>query len=236
MESFYFYNNAFVRFSMEHFISVFFCIMIGVILIYFGRTKWDVSQQRKYITIFIAFYLFTQWAEPFLKHKFGRFEIENDLPLHLCNVTPLFMLLVMYFKNRFWFGVFFFWIMCATAQTMITPTLEQSFPHFESIRYWAVHIGLVITALFGLVVYKWKLTYKDVIASFIGINIGAGLMHLLNLQLNSNYWFTRTKPMGPTFYDQLGDWPYYMFQLEPFALAFFSIMFFIIGLISKIKL
>jgi hypothetical integral membrane protein (TIGR02206 family) len=236
MESFYVYNNSFDVFTLEHFISFIVWITIGIALLYFGRTKWNEDQQRKYITWFVLFYLLNQWADPFLKSKFGHFEIEKDLPLHLCNVTPLFMLLVMHYKSRFWFGIFFFWIMCASAQALFTPTLEQSFPHFEHIRYWAVHAGLTFTALYGVVVYGWKLRYKDVIYSFIALNVGTGIMHIVNMYMNSNYWFTMAKPASPTFYDLLGPWPDYMFQLEPITLLIFSIMYLIVTGFSKIKL
>ncbi len=236
MESFYTYSNSFQKFTFEHWSSVGVFLIMGFYLLYLGRNRWNEIEQKKYITWVILFYLFTQWAEPCLKLNLGIFKIEENLPLHLCNVTPLFMLYVMHFKNRFWFGVFFFWIMCGTAQAMFTPTLTESFPHLEWLRYWAVHIGLVFTALYGLVVYKWKLEYKDVIFSFIGINLFAGFIHLVNLSLNSNYWYTIQKPPSPTLYDALGPWPTYMFQLEPLALIFFSAMYFIIKGISKIKI
>jgi len=68
-------------------------------------------------------------------------------------MMALAMPFVMYYKWRFGWSILFFWICAGTAQAMITPTHVAAFPNYEAIRYWAVHVGLPVMAVYGAVVY-----------------------------------------------------------------------------------
>lgn len=154
----------------------------------------------------------------------GVFDIRNDLPLHLCNIMPFFMPLIMLKKWRFGWSILFFWICAGTFQALITPTHVESFPHYESIRYWAVHAGLTMMAVYGAVVYGWRLTWKDALFSAIGMHVLAMIIYPINVLLNSNYLYLMAKPPGKTMYDLLGPWPWYIISLEGVILVLFSLL------------
>jgi hypothetical integral membrane protein (TIGR02206 family) len=234
MDSLYIDRFDFKIYSFEHYFFLILSVVLGIYMLYKARGKWNEDQQVKYATWLALACLITQVAKPIIRLQLGNFDIKNDLPLHLCNIMPLCMIFVMAKKNRFFFGVFFFWIVCGTSQSLFTPSLTENFPHYESIRYWTVHTGLTILAIYGLVVYRWKLGWKDVFYSWIGLNISAGIIHLVNLKLDSNYWYTVAKPLGKTMYDLLGPWPTYMFQLEYVSVLLFGTLLLIIMGIEKI--
>ncbi|MBK7633257.1 MAG: TIGR02206 family membrane protein [Saprospiraceae bacterium] len=110
------------------------------------------------------------------------------------------------------------------AQSIFTPTLTESLPHYEAVRYWVVHAVIILGALYGIFVYGYKPTIKDAIFSAIGMNILAAFLYPINVALGSNYMYLNGKPAGKTFYDLLGPWPDYILVLEFVIIIFFSLL------------
>lgn len=217
-------NNTFIRYDTEHWVSLFFWWCIGLSMFYLGRNKWNEAAQKKYIFYFSVFVAFTQIFKPLARLYIGSFDITKDLPLELCNIMALSMPLIMLYKWRFGWSILFFWICAGTAQAMITPTHVAAFPNYEAIRYWAVHVGLPIMAIYGAVVYGWRVTWKDALNSAIAMNVTALVIYIANLILGSNYMYLNAKPPGTTLYSILGPWPWYILSLEGVIIVLFSIL------------
>jgi len=217
-------NDTFLRFSLEHGLSLAFWWIIGFIMMYLGRKSWNDQQQRKYIFYFGLIIAATQIFKVYARVHLGTFDIKIDLPLELCNIMALAMPFIMYYKWRFGWSILFFWICAGTAQAMITPTHVAAFPNYEAIRYWAVHVGLPVMAVYGAVVYGWRLTWKDALFSGIGMNLMALVIYFVNSTIGSNYMYLNAKPPGTTLYSILGPWPWYILSLEGVILVLFSLL------------
>ena len=160
----------------------------------------------------------------FYKLEAGIFHAYEDLPLHLCNLMSMVMPLVYIFRLRIVWGITFFWIMAGCAQSIFTPTLTESMPHYEAIRYWLVHAVIILGALYGNMVIGWKIVWQDAVRSIIGINLLAAVLYPTNVLLESNYMYMNAKPPGTTFYDLLGPWPNYIVSLEFIVISVFMLM------------
>ncbi len=224
LNSFLLENGNFKNYGPEHLVCFIACVVIIVLVLYLGKNKWNEQQQILYITILCALGAGFQLFKVFYKYDVGSFQMESDLPLHLCNLMILAMPFIMWFKDKIMWGITFFWIMAGCAQSLFTPTLTESMPHFEAIRYWSVHAFIILGALYGLIVYGYKLTIRDAIKSVIGLNILAALLYPINIALGSNYMYLNAKPAGTTFYDLLGPWPYYILVLEFIIVLIFSVI------------
>ncbi|MEI7595058.1 MAG: TIGR02206 family membrane protein [Bacteroidota bacterium] len=223
-ESIFNYNNSFSNYGLEHFIIFLALTLFGFYLIYIAKTKWNEKQQKLFITLLCAFAAFTQLAKIPIKIYLGDFDAAADLPFHLCNIMPFALIYAMWKKDRKFFGIIFFWIMTGTFQSLITTTLSESLPNYESIRYWAVHGLISIAALYGVAVYGYRLTYKDAINSIIAIHFLAGAVFLVNMALNANYMFLNAKPEVTTMFDLLGPYPWYLLGMEPLAVILFGLI------------
>ncbi|HRG21767.1 MAG TPA: TIGR02206 family membrane protein [Saprospiraceae bacterium] len=221
MNAFFLDRHNFAPFSIEHWLLFSAYTLVGFLLIYQCRKKADPQQYHRPITWFLGFITLLQLAKPFIRLHYGMFDIKDDLPFHLCNMLPLLMWVAIGSGSRFWFSVFSFWIVIGTTQSLITPTVTETFPHYESIRYWTVHFGLTFVALFGWIVLKWLPTYKLAFQSWLFFNAMALGMYFINLGLDSNYWYLRGKPTEDTALSMLWSWPYYLLQLEAIALLSF---------------
>lgn len=136
----------------------------------------------------------------------------------------LLMPFIIWFDLRKLWGITFFWIMAGCAQSIFTPTLTESMPHYEALRYWVVHAVIILGALHGLVVYGYKLSIYDSLRSILGLNLLAAILYPINVALQSNYMYLNGKPPGKTFYDLLGPWPGYIVSLEIIVVLLFIFM------------
>jgi hypothetical integral membrane protein (TIGR02206 family) len=232
LESFYTDQHQDVTGTFQHWGNVITYFILGFLILYQGKYKWNDQQKRTNIVMICAIIYGLQLFKTCFRIYLGNFNHEVDLPLHVCNILPLAMSLVYYYKSKLGFGIFFFWIMCGTLQANVTPTLWDAFPHYESLRYWATHSLLPFIAVYGLVVLGYKINFRYLIISWLCMTAGAYMMYHVNNLLGSNYWFVNAKPNAKTIYDLLGPWPTYMFQLFPVVLVIFTIMFLIIRLIK----
>jgi hypothetical integral membrane protein (TIGR02206 family) len=217
-------NGGFINYSWEHLFCFLGCIGFIIFILYRGKYHWNESEQRILITAICAFGAFTQLFKVFYKDYVGIFDPTNDYPLHLCNIMTLIMPFIMWYKWRGLWAITFFWIIAGCAQSIFTPTLTESLPHYEAVRYWAVHAVIILAAIYGWYVYGYKPTVGDAVKSAIGMNILALVLYPINVHLGANYMYLNGKPAGKTIYDLLGPWPDYILVLEVVIVVFFSII------------
>ena len=221
-ESLWVDNHGFERYSLEHIIALVVCSLSILCIFWLGKYKLNEDRSRLLITVVLSIGMFLQLIKPIIRSYQGVFDPTEDFPLHLCNVMAVFMPFIMYFKWRIFWGVAFFWVIGGTTQALFTPTLTDSFPHYEYFRYWIVHAFLPASAIFAIIAYGWQINLKDMIRSMIGLNIFALLVTPINLMLDGNYLYLREKPPGDSIYNFLGPWPYYILSLEVIMVVLFG--------------
>jgi hypothetical integral membrane protein (TIGR02206 family) len=190
-----------------------------VFILFFGwfinwsKLKPEPVQQRLLLGFALVLSVL-QFAKIPLNLYSETFDITKDIPLHMCNFLPFILVWVYATKNRTVWAIVFFWIILGVSQANFTPSVEFSLFHNDAIRYWMVHLNLVLLGLYPAIVWKWDLELKDVGKSFIALNVIAGVIYFLNLILDSNYLYVMDKPPGTTFFSLLPEWPAYILVLE----------------------
>ena len=225
MDSFLVANSQFRNYTTEHYLSVALFLAIGILFIYIGQNYLKKDQKYRFIFGLMLFIFFFQVIKVPLYMYTGVFNYRVDLPLHLCNISPIFMFFAYFFRSRIAWSIFFLWIMAGTFQSLLTPTLTESFPHYEWWRYWIIHVWLVTGAFYGIFVLGYRIKFKDMFYSLFWLNVLAFAVYFINVQIGANYMYMSGKPDGKTMYDLLGDWPLYILQLEFVALLLFSIIY-----------
>lgn len=220
---FYTDTEGFIPYSLEHLLGILSVLLFGIWFLYMGKYKWNKTQQWRNAIIFACVLYGVQLFKTFIRIYLGNFNASTDLPLELCNMIPLLMIIGLLRKSRLILSVIFFWIMAGTIQANITPTLLNVFPHYEWIRYWMIHTGLPILAIYTFYVLGFRYTFRDIVRSALGMNIIASFIYLINILLDANYMYLVAKPAPGTIYDILGPWPWYIVSLEFALLVFFSI-------------
>jgi hypothetical integral membrane protein (TIGR02206 family) len=216
-------NNNFTPFSVQHAIVALFCISFGFALIFI--TKKQTSKVQSIIGNILAFSIcFTVVLGTFIHLYKGNFNIQEDLPLHLCSFLALVIPVLSVTKKFVYYEIFFFLIMAGTMQSLITPD-EYNYLNFPFFRYWFVHAGLVIFMFYATFIYEMRPTLISVGKSFLGMQAYMLFMFILNYFLGSNYFFTNRKPDAATALDLFGDWPQYIFVVEILVIPYFMLIY-----------
>ena len=216
-------NNNFTPFSVQHAIVALFCISFGFALIFI--TKKQTSKVQSIIGNILAFSIcFTVVLGTFIHLYKGNFNIQEDLPLHLCSFLALIIPVLSVTKKFVYYEIFFFLILAGTLQSVITPD-EYNYLNFPFFRYWFVHAGLVIFMFYATFIYEMRPTLRSVGKSFLGMQAYMLFMFILNYFLGSNYFFTNRKPDAATALDLFGDWPQYIFVVEILVIPYFMLIY-----------
>ena len=228
-------NNAFVPYEQHHWYALIFFILFGFFLISFSRMYASEKQQILIGKIFAVFLSLVVIAWTFIKYILDDFNVKTDLPFHLCNIIALSMPFYAFSRKKLIYEILLFWVFAGTFQALITPDVNNGFPHFTYFKYWFAHAGVVVFMLFATFVYKHRPTLKSVFKSFIALQIYVVFIFIVNQILDSNYFFINKKPDASTLLDLLGDWPYYILVAELIIIPFFLIIYLPFYLEKRLK-
>lgn len=188
--------------------------------------------QRKVLLVMAMMMSLSQLMKIPLNMYTGTFDVTNDIPLHMCNFLPFVLVWVYMKSDRNTWSVLFFWVVLGVSQANLTPSVQFSLFHYDAIRYWMVHLLLVLVALYPAIEWGWDLKLSDVGRSVVALNFVALVIGGINLLLGSNYLYVMGKPPGTTFFSILPEWPVYLIYLELIFVAW-SLM--VYGLFRWIK-
>ncbi len=207
--------------------SALFIIGIAAYLIIRYAIRSSSDKEKHQIGIFISFipilFLLSRDANLLIN---GNYNPKTDLPLHLCRFSAVLLPIMHITKNRFLFGVLYFWTVVGAGNAIFTPDLKVDFPSHEYFVYFMGHCFLVIGSLYAAIVYKLYPGWKDLKNAIIGTNMYVVLSLVINYSIGSNYFYTLGKPDVPTLLDFLGPWPVYLItgQLLMFSLFVLALL------------
>lgn len=153
--------------------------------------------------------------------------IATDLPLHLCRLAAFLSAYMLWKRNRNLFGILYFWILAGTLQAIITPDLQHTFPHYQYIRYWILHVGLILTVVYAIKVFSFTPGKRDLFNAIVFAQVYLIMTIPINLLLNANYGYTIEKPPIESVASYLGDWPWYILSGELIMLMIFLLLYFL---------
>ncbi len=225
MKSFFCQDHVFQAYTVEHYIPLAVIALFGVIIILKSR-KLDSVEQKKKNLFLVSMLAFTGsfMIYPLAAYE-GDLNIYEDLPLHLCRFLALTSPLVVLKNNRFWIGIFYFWIMVGTLNANLTPDVQYGFPNWTYFSYWLTHGFLMIIPLYYVFVFKIEIGWRDYFNAYWMMNLFLMFTLLINLWLGSNYMYTKEKPPVASLLDMLGPWPIYLISGQLLVLLLFYIVF-----------
>ncbi|WP_338449594.1 TIGR02206 family membrane protein [Niallia oryzisoli] len=203
----------FDMFSRSHLIVVAIFLIITV-AIFLNRKKMKSGIWRKIeISAALSLILFeiTYHVWMYVNHdwKFSR-----SLPLELCNISLILCVILLLTKKKLVFEILFFTALLGASQAILTPALSYDFPHFRFFHFFYAHIMVVWVTLYFTWVKGYHPTFRSVIKLIVFINLLLPVILAINKWTNGNYWFLRHKPKGPSLFDALGPYPWYILSLE----------------------
>ncbi|MFN0036537.1 MAG: TIGR02206 family membrane protein [Saprospiraceae bacterium] len=146
------------------------------------------------------------------------------LPFHVCYFINLLLPVMLWRRSFFLFEITYYMVMGGCIQALLTPDLQQSFPHHLNARYFFVHIGLVQSTLYAIFVYRFRPTWQSFGKAFLWANLYFVFVLVINHLLGTNFMYLSRKPNAPTLLDLFGEWPWYIVGGEFLCFLIFALV------------
>lgn len=201
--------ETFTLFSTEHFwfIGGGFLGILALTMVSAFLPKYKFAQFSAIIILLIKL------AELSYRHIYVGEPIYSLLPLHMCNLTLIIAILTMLTKSQKLFQLTYYWCLGALF-AVITPDIKYSFPHPLTLSFYITHFYLLFAAIYGILFFNFKPTFKGWVNAFITLNIFAFIIFFINKKLGTNYLYVNRIPNFSSPLDYFGQWPYYIIVVE----------------------
>ena len=220
---FFQYNDTFQTFGTQH------LMILGLVALLSFLIPWLSIRYLNYfqkiwvsrgLAILVSFWVIF-WT--LIYAWLGDFEWSLHLPLDICNIVALTLPFLMWMPKFKIHEIIYFWILAGTLQALLTPHLSNNYPNFEWWKYWVVHGGLVVYAIYITVVFKMYPTWKSLWKSFFFANCYLVFVYIMNNLLGSNYAYLMGKPPVASALDLMGPYPWYILTGQGVAVVLFLI-------------
>ncbi len=181
--------ETFKLFSNEHFILIFSNVVFFLFLLFIANF-FDKRYFAK-ITAIIIFIL--KLAELSYRHLYNNEEIFELLPLHLCNITLIFVIIMMLSGSKSLFQLCFYWSVGAIF-AVATPDVKYSFPNFMTVSFFITHFYILFAVAYFYLYFSFRPAIWGYFTAFFTINIICLGVYFLNVHLGTNYLYVNRVP------------------------------------------
>ncbi len=195
--------------------------LLSIVLFILYKKSYDTRKLNKLLKALLFFNFSIFYSYLIITNTFN---YKIHLPLHLCYLTELAILFLLFFKKQFFYPL----ILLNSLGGGVTGFLNSNLSHddmlIEHIHLYTSHFNLL---LFSLILFKEKFSLSkiDVINSMTLNGLIMIVIVLINEGLNSNYWFTKSKPPGANLTNVLPDWPLYLIVLIAIGILSYILTF-----------
>ena len=204
-----------------------------VVFLILGRF---INNNQKYLlvkTVSLVTFFFTI-TNHVIDLNNGNWEIQEDLPLHLCSVSNLIVCFIFFIpKNQKLFEFLFYCGFWGGLMAILTAQInDYDGSYFKYIQYYQSHGTIIMIPLFMLLHLDYKLSKFSWLKVLITLNIIMLIIMPLNFLIGSNYMYLSE---APNIKNALvfGEWPFYILNWEFFILVLFFITFKCFQLIKR---
>ncbi|MFN0135232.1 MAG: TIGR02206 family membrane protein [Phycisphaerae bacterium] len=224
--------------SVEHVVTLAVIVVIAVLLpalLHGTRATANGATIRSVVCYALAFVLVSaQVGGDLIELQLGRYSIQRSLPLHLCDlgafVSAVALVLAARPPHRDSLGrcqplfeAAYFWGLGGTTQALLTPVIDDRFPHPIFITFFVAHGAILwaVAAMFGM---GFRPARGFVLRTWLISNALAAGVISANWMLGANYMFLCGPPENPSLYDHLGPWPWSLISLEILGLLILFVL------------
>lgn len=142
------------------------------------------------------------WAQP------SHFDLQESLPLQLCDVAAWIAPLALLTQKRWLRAVLYFWAIGLSTQAFFTPILQEGIGHPKFWYFWIGHTQIVGSAIYDVVALGFRPRAKDFLYGVLANLAFFSVVMPLDLMFGLNYGFVGDmEPENPTLISELGPWP-----------------------------
>lgn len=197
-------------YSLPHIIYLVVCVAIVVLVI--KNDRWIEKNSRLCkkgalgIIIFQQAVLLYGWYA-----VMTGFDISVSLPLHICRVATLLTIVFLITENKKYMDVIFYFSIFALT-SLFYPLDVYNFTHINGVSYMINHLMTVLIPIYGVIVYKWRPTWKGLSRAIICFSVYFVAVYIINPYIDGNYFYLVNRPF-------LNDWTYQQYGLLSYSVT-----------------
>lgn len=222
--------RTFEIFSIQHIAAFLFFVLVSFSLIYFRRELKPHQSFMKW-TLFSILVLSEISAQIWVLAT-DQWELDS-LPLHLCSISTFICIYLFLKPSKKAFYLLYFTGMIPAILSMVTPELFYQFPHYRFIKYFLHHSAIPWSVLFFIVYGGYRVPRKAIWTGFLLLNIIALPIFIINLLLDTNFFYLANPTESKTILSFFGSGIMYYINLEIAAILVFIITYIPMGLLTK---
>jgi hypothetical integral membrane protein (TIGR02206 family) len=190
-------SQPFVIFGNAHLITLFIIIAIAIVFPLIVKTR-PMSQVILITKIMGVSLISLEFIKPLIWHYSMNFPWIELVPIHMCNLSTLFIGIFLITKKRLFFEVAFFWGIGGGINALITPDIPNSFPDPQYILFFFGHGLLIIAIAYACISLANRPTFNSVKNGICFSLITLPVIYSINKILGppANYWYLGSKPVG----------------------------------------
>jgi hypothetical integral membrane protein (TIGR02206 family) len=200
-------TQEFVAFGPSHLITLGVFAVGAVALVLIGRRQDEEEAHlfgRAMALVILAVFTVA------MGYKFANPDINEMIPLQLCDVAELTAAYALWTQKRWAFSLAFFWGLVLSSQALITPDVGgPDFPAHGFLTFMGLHLLVVWTPIYlawGRGMRPSWSTYRFTVKATLA---WAAFTFTFNVLAGTNYGYLNHKPESASLMDVLGPWPVY---------------------------
>jgi hypothetical integral membrane protein (TIGR02206 family) len=201
--------NVFVPYTLLHGVTVLACVGLIAVAVMAGRNAGTQAEERT-VRWAVAGTGLTIWVAYNTAWNWNGIDLQQGLPLQLCDITGVLAALALLTLNRWLRAPLYFWASVLTIQAFIQPTVTQGPANILFWGFWLSHTVIVCCAVYDLVVLRFRPAWADLGRAYVVSAAYVAVAVPVNAVLESNYGYIGNPPPGiaiPPFVALLGPWP-----------------------------
>ena len=153
--------------------------------------------------------------KPFIWHYGMDFPWSRLIPIHMCNLSTLFIGIFLLTERRIFFEVSFFWGIGGGINALLTPDVPLTFPDPQYILFFFGHGLLLVCIVYACKALKNRPTLKSVKNGIYFSLAVLPIIYVINILIGppANYWYVAEKPPGLNVTSLMRDEPYHMIDI-----------------------
>ncbi|RDI39190.1 TIGR02206 family membrane protein [Falsibacillus pallidus] len=149
----------------------------------------------------------------------------SSLPLQMCSFSAFISIYLFFKRSLRAFSLLYFIGFLPPILSMVTPELFYQFPHFSFLRYFLFHSAIPWAVLYFVVYEGYRLPKKSIWTGFLLANLIAVPIFLLNIWLDTNFFYLASPTEAETILSFFGSGVMYYINLEVAAIFVFLISY-----------
>lgn len=172
----------------------------------------------------------------------GHWDILNSLPLHLCGVSSLVIIFIMFKYNQSMYEYLVLLGIPSAIHSILTPQFINGWDGYYFPEFYLSHGAILLAPLYLSINYGYKLRISSWMTAFRNGLILTLFIGLINLTIAyfygtmPNYLYLCQAPIAENPLLFTTQWPYYFFVLVTFMFIHIIIIYYIFKLIGKVEI